>query len=126
MIHSALQHIYDVVLEVVSVAYHVDPHEAPMMQSMMECYNMTGGPDDGDDPRNINIPESEGSQDITTPEMPTEKMNQPLNIQKVNIGIEEKPKFVNIGDYLDEETISKITDLLHEFQDLFATIFFEI
>ena len=44
-------------------------------------------------------------------------------IWKVNIGIEDKPKFANIGDYWDEETMENITDLLHEFQDLFLTKF---
>ena len=56
MIHSELQHICDTVLKVVPFAYPLDPHEAPIMKSMMECYNVTGGPDDGDDPRNIDIP----------------------------------------------------------------------
>ena len=60
-IHSALQHIHDFFLKVVPVAYPVDLHVAPMMQSMMECYNVTRGPDDGDDPRNTNIQEIEGS-----------------------------------------------------------------
>ena len=50
-------------------------------------------------------------------------MNQPLNIKKVNIGTEEKPNFTNIRDYWDEEMMAKITDLLHEFQDLFNTKF---
>ena len=31
VIHSALQHIHDVVLKIVLVAYPMDPHEAPMM-----------------------------------------------------------------------------------------------
>ena len=31
---------------------------------------------------------------------------------------------MNIGYYYDEETMAKIIDLLHEFQDLFSTIFF--
>ena len=67
MIHSALQHIHGVVLKVVSVAYPIYPHETPMMQLMMECYNIIGGPNDGDDPRNINIPKYEGSGDIGHP-----------------------------------------------------------
>ena len=49
-----------------------------------------------------------------------------LKIKKVNIGSEENPKFTNIGDYWDEETVGKITDLLHEFQDMFPTKFFEM
>ena len=46
-------------------------------------------------------------------------MNQPLKIRKFNTGTEENPKFASVGDYWDEETMEKITDLLHEFQDMF-------
>ena len=53
-------------------------------------------------------------------------MNQPLKIRKVNIVKEENQKFENIGDYWDEETMAKITNLLHEFQDLFPTNFSEM
>ena len=60
---------------------------------------MTGGPDDGDDTRNINIPETEGSQNVIELEISTDQMNQPLKIQKVKIGIEGQPKFMNVGDY---------------------------
>ena len=34
--------------------------------------------------------------------------------------------FTNIGDYWDDEMVSNITDLLHEFQDLFPTNFSEM
>ena len=53
-------------------------------------------------------------------------MTQPLNIKKVNIGTEENLKFANIGDYWDRETMEKIIDLLHDFQDLFPTKFSEM
>ena len=53
-------------------------------------------------------------------------MNKPLKIRKFNIGMEEDTKFKNIGDSWDEETMAKITDLLHEFQDLFPTKFSEM
>ena len=79
-IHSALQHIHDVVLKFVPVAYPVDLHEEPMMKSMMECHNVTGGPEDEDDTRNINIPKIEGSQDIAAAEILTDKINQPLKV----------------------------------------------
>ena len=49
-----------------------------------------------------------------------------LKIMKVNIGSPENPKFTNIGDYWDDETIAKITDLLHEFQDSFPSNFSEM
>jgi hypothetical protein len=41
----------------------------------------------------------------------------------VNIGTEQEPKLVNVGDYWDDATIDKITKLLHEYQDLFPTKF---
>ena len=44
-----------------------------------------------------------------------------MKIKKVNIGSPENPKFTNIGDYWDEEIVVKITDLLHEYRDLFLT-----
>ena len=47
----------------------------------------------------------------------------PLKVKKVNIGSPKYPKFVNIGDYWDDEIVAKITNLLHEFQDLFPTKF---
>ena len=72
VIHSALQNINGIVLEIVPVSYPMKSQEVPMMQSMMECYNVIGGPNDGDDPRNINIPEFEGIQDIMAPKMMTD------------------------------------------------------
>ena len=33
---------------------------------------------------------------------------------------------MNIGDYWDEETMAKITNLLHEFQEIFSTKFYEM
>ena len=53
-------------------------------------------------------------------------MIQPLNIRKVNIRTEENPKFASVGDYRDEETMEKITNLLHEFWDIFPTNFSEM
>ena len=47
------------------------------------------------------------------------QISKALKIYKVNIGSLENPKFSNIGDYWDDETLGKIIDLLHEFQDLF-------
>ena len=100
-VHNVLQLIRDVVLKVVSIAYPVDPHANFHMQSMMECYNVSGEPDD-DDMWNINIPETKGSRDVKAPDMPTDPMNQPLKIRRVNIGIEDNPNFTDVKDYWDE------------------------
>ena len=98
-IHSALQHICNVFMKVLPFTYPVDLHQTDIMQSMMECYNATGGPDDGDDPWNFNIPEIEGIKNVTTPKISTDQMNQTLKIRKVNIGTKEQQNFANVGDY---------------------------
>ncbi len=87
----------------------------------VECYNLAI--DEEDDPRNINIPESEGHCEVHGPEIELPKVTQPLKTRKVNIGSEEMPKYATIGDYWDEEMVCKVTKLLHEYQDLFPTKF---
>ena len=69
------------------------------MQSMMECYNISGEPEDDDELCNINIPDTEGIWDVSARDVPTDPMTQPQYIKKVNIGTKENPKFSNIGDY---------------------------
>ena len=82
---------------------------------MMTCYNLFGERGDDDELQNINIQDSEGSHDVSSPDVSMDSMSQPLKIQKVNIGSKENPKFANVRDYWDEETMARITDLLHEF-----------
>ena len=80
----------------------------------MECYNVLGESDD-DDLCYINIPESEGTCAMEGSGVSSDKFLNPLKIKKVNIGSLDNPKFANIRDYWDDETIGNITDLLHEF-----------
>jgi hypothetical protein len=47
-------------------------------------------------------------------------------VKKVNIGTTENPKMASIRDYWDEQTIERITELLHEYSDLFPTTFTEM
>ena len=54
------------------------------------------------------------------------EVNQPLKTRTVNIGSEDQPKLTTIGDYWDDEMVSKVTQLLHEYQDLFPTKFSEM
>ena len=79
----------------------------------MMCYNLSGDP--VDDPTNINIPKLEGSCEVEGSGISSEQFIKPLKVKKVNIGSEDNMKFANIGDYWDEETIAKITNILHEF-----------
>ena len=75
---------------------------------------------------NINISESEGTRAVEGSGISSDQFLKPLKIKKVNIGSPDNPKFSNIGDYWDEETVAKIMDLLHEYQDLFPTNFSEM
>ena len=68
------------------------------IQHWMECYNVTGEPDD-DDPRNTNNPEFEGTRAVEGLGIYTDKFLNPLKINKVNIDSLDNPKFSNIGDY---------------------------
>ena len=79
----------------------------------MACYNLVGELDD--DSTNINIPELEGMCEVEGSGILSDQFLKPLKIKKVNIGSQENLKFTNIGDYWDDETVSKITDLLHDF-----------
>ena len=90
----------------------------------VECYNLTI--DEDDDPRNINIPESEGHCEVHGPAVESPEVTRPLKTRKVNIGLEEMPKYATIGYYWDEEMVRKVTELLHEYQDLFPMNFSEM
>jgi hypothetical protein len=71
----------------------------------------------------VNITETKGQRDIEGLGVELPFIGQPIKIKKVNIGIEQTPKLANVGDYWDASTIDKITELLHEYQDLFPTKF---
>ena len=77
---NTLHIIRDVVLKVIPAAYPVDPHVHCSIQSMMTCYNLFGEPEDDDELRNVNIPESEGSHDVAALDIPTDSISQPLQI----------------------------------------------
>ena len=51
----------------------------------MECYNVTGYPND-DDPLDINIPDLEGMRAVERVGISSDQFLSPLKIKKVNIG----------------------------------------
>jgi hypothetical protein len=79
--------------------------------------------EEDEDPINVQILETEGDFIVEGPQLEYIMYAKPLRMRKVNIGTKDKPKFVNIGDYWNDETIQKIIDLLCEYQDLFPTTF---
>jgi hypothetical protein len=94
------------------------------LQWLQGCYNINV--DEDDDPRNVNISKTKGKRDIEGIGIELTFVGQLIKIMKVNIGTEQAPKLGNVGDYWDDATISKITKLLHEYQDLFPTKFIDM
>ena len=76
-----------------------------------------------EDPRKINIPETEGEREVEGPKVENHDISKPLKMRQVNNGSDTQPKFAKIGDYWDEDMIDKVVELLHEYQDLFPTNF---
>jgi len=100
---------------------YTQPDWIAQTENARECYNFTI--DEDDDPRNINIPESEGSRAVVGPTLECPEIIEKLKIKKVNIGTEETPKIASIRNYWDDKTIGHIADLLQEYQYLFPTKF---
>jgi len=100
------------------------------MQHALACYKLAveGGDGESDDEelRHLEIEETKGEREVQGPELLIPDVTQPLQIKKVNIGTTKQPKFSNVGDYWDDETVSKITELLREYQELFPTKFSEM
>jgi hypothetical protein len=101
---------------------HLDQEEdewTTPFHKLQGCYNINADKDD--DPRKVNIAETEGLRDVERPGVELSFIGQLIKIMKFNIGTEETPNIANIIDYWDATTIEKITELLHEYQDLFPT-----
>ena len=92
------------------------PEWAIQLEEALECYNFTSEPEDEDeDPRNTNIPESEGTRDVKGPQLEIPAITEPIKIKKINIGTDTEPKFASIGDYWNDETVGQIAELLHDY-----------
>ena len=88
----------------------------PNGKSQETHYNLAIDEDNA--PHNTGIPESEGHCDVHRLAVEAHEVTHPLKTWTVNIGPEGQPKYVTSGDYWDEDTVSKATQLLHECRDL--------
>ena len=102
------------IFEEIPVATTNIHHRNVTIHHWVECYNITGEPDD-DDPLSLNILDSEGMRAVEGFGISNNQFLSTLKIKKVNIGSPENPKFANIGYYWDDEIVGNIIDLLHEF-----------
>jgi hypothetical protein len=98
--------------------------ESATTYELLECYNNI---EDGkEDPRNVHVSKIEGECDAVGPTLESDAYAKPIRVRKVKIDTKEKPKFANIGDYWNDETVENIADLLRDYQDLFPTTFLEM
>jgi NADH:ubiquinone oxidoreductase subunit D len=93
------------------------------VHELLECYNVAKEEHDEDDPRNVQIPKTEGERVVEEPKLEFVAYIHSIKTQKLNIGTVENPKFAQIGDYWSDETVEKIVDLLQEYKDLFPMTF---
>lgn len=77
----------------------------------MKCYNVKVEGDDND-PHDINIPKSEGSQEVCGPKIEDPVVAAPLKMKQVNIRTEEELKYATFGDYWDNAIVEKVIELL--------------
>jgi hypothetical protein len=94
------------------------------VQKFQGCYNINANEDN--DSRNVNIVETEGQRDMEGLGVELTFIGLPIKLKKVNIGIEQATNLANFGDYWDDATIDNITELLHEYQNLFPTKFIDM
>jgi hypothetical protein len=89
---------------------YTHPDWTAQIENAKECYNFTIEEDEN--PRDINILESEGSSAVVGPPLECLEVTAKLRIKKINIESEAELKLASIGDYWDEKTIGQIVDLL--------------
>ena len=93
------------------------------MKGLLSCYHVQEEAPDEDESRDIQIKEGEGERELEGPPLESEVIVVLIKVKKVNIGTVENLKMAIIGDYWDEQTVDRITELLCQYIDLFPTTF---
>ena len=112
---QALDIIKIKIFEDCTISVQAQPEWTIQLQDALECYNFAAKPDNEDkdedeDPRNTNIPESEGTPDVGGPQLEIPAITEPIKIKEINIGTDAEPKFASIGYYWNDETVGQIAD----------------
>lgn len=103
---------------------HFDEEESEDMQLEHTCMEKEKGKMvymiDGEDMESLDVNHIEGTHEVIYSANEQACTNHELlKTLKFNISLETEPKEATIRDYWSEKKVSKIIDLLHEFQDLF-------
>jgi len=125
-IGEVLQEIRDLIFKIpeepvewVQLDWNMQLHHA------LEFYNVTAK-ESVNDPRNINVPESEGQCEVKGPKTTIPDISDPLKTKQVHIGLDAQPKFARIRDYWDEDIVDKVGELQHKYQVFFPTKFLDL
>ena len=97
-VDQALDVIKIKIFEDCTLPVHTQPEWAIQLEDALECYNFEAEPVD-EDPRNINIPDSEGTRDVDGPKLQIPAITEPIKIKQIDIGTDTEPQFASIGDY---------------------------
>jgi hypothetical protein len=97
-----------------------------IVKELSSYYHVQEEVPEEDNLHNIQIEEAEGKREVEGPPLESEVIATSIKVKKVKNGTVENPKMANIGDYWDEQTVEIITELLHEYIDLFPTTFTEM
>lgn len=100
----------------------VQPGWTIQLSHALECYCVTTEKE-YEDPKKINILETEGHCKVEGPQIEDPYITMPMKTRQVNIGTEAEVKFANIGDYWDDVIVDKVVELLLEYQDSFPMKF---
>lgn len=85
----------------------IQPDCTTQLSHTLECYNVIVEEED-EDPRKVNIPETEGHRGVEGPQLENLDITEPLKPRQGNIGTKAEPKFAKIGDYWDDVTVDKV------------------
>lgn len=94
------------------------------LQHALKCYNVITKEVD-EDLRNINILESKGQREVRGPSAEILDISKPVCINPMNIG-SKVAKICKHGEYWDEDTMDKVVEFIHEYQDLIPTTLFDL
>jgi hypothetical protein len=86
--------------------------ESTTVHEIIECYNVTEEDQEEEYPRKVQLPETEGECTVEGPKLESNAYVKTLRVFKVNIGTKDKPNFVNIGDYWNNEIVENFVYFL--------------
>lgn len=126
-VDEALQEIKTTIFRILEeLVEWVQPDQSTQLHHALDCYNLTTKEEEYDDTNKFNILESQGQQEVEGHKRENPDVTEPPKTQQVNIGFDVEPNFSKIGNYLNEDTVDNVDELLCKYQDLVLTKFLDM